>query len=80
MGRTDAISLGSDHAAQLGYRDSELLGVEEIYPNIWRVKFGLAPKGSGKILQLDFDGQSRTLLKRTELDGVTGEMVPSSGR
>src|SRR5216683_2901374 len=71
MGYQEAVDLGHEYVAQQGHSDVELHGAEHVRPNIWRVRFGLAPKGSGRLLDLYFDGAKRTLLKSELTDKKT---------
>jgi hypothetical protein len=36
----------------------------ELRPNYWRLRFGLADKDSGKLLSLEFDGASRSVVRQ----------------
>lgn len=76
FGYQEAIDLGSRYVADYGYANTKLHGAEQLYPNIWRVRFGLAPEGSNGILELYFDGANRTLVKAEELQGIGGTLVP----
>src|SRR5579883_657964 len=70
MGYQDAVQLGAEYIARQGFSDAELQAAERVAPNVWCVRFGLAPKGSGRTLELYFDGQRRTLIKHQETGGL----------
>lgn len=73
MGYQDAVELGTQYMLNSGYAGAELRGAERVYPNIWCVRFGLAPKESGHVLELYFDGTRRTLVRTVD---VSGGVVP----
>jgi len=66
MGYQDAVDLGSTFAGA-EYPEAELHSAEELWPNLWRVRFGLTPKGSGRFLDLYLDGSKRTLMRKEEV-------------
>lgn len=78
MGYQEAIELGSWYLAQNGYHGAQLEHAEEAQPNLWRVRFGLAPKGSGRWLELYFDGTRRTLVKTANEGGVRADLPPAT--
>jgi hypothetical protein len=69
----DAVDLGARYVMDHGYANTEFGGAEQLYPNIWRVRFGLEPGGT---LELYFDGTQKTLVKAEELGGIGGTLVP----
>jgi hypothetical protein len=73
------VKMGSDVARERGYLDAELQEALQVRPNFWRIRFALAPRGSGKFLNLEFDGVSRKLVKLEERtrNGVAASWVPS---
>jgi hypothetical protein len=71
----EAVDQGLRYIANQGYSDAQLHGVDQPYPNIWRVRFG---RGDNGALHLYFDGANRTLIKAEELQGVKGALVPSA--
>jgi len=77
MGYQDAVDLGSTYAVQQGHEGAELHQAERVTPNLWRVRFGLAPKGSGRFLELHIDGKTGTVVKSEELNGVGIKLIPS---
>jgi hypothetical protein len=67
MGYQEAVDLGSTFVGEQ-YPEAELHSAEEVSPNLWRVRFGLTPKGSGRFLDLYFDGTKRTLMRKEEVE------------
>jgi|CXWL01.1.fsa_nt_gi hypothetical protein len=78
MGYQEAVDMGTQYVTQQGYPGSQLEVAERVQPNIWRVRFGLAPKGSGKVLELYFDGTKRVLLKSIDERGVVASPAPNA--
>ncbi len=76
MGYREIVRIGEEYAVAQGYEPSRVEEAVELRPNYWRVRFALAPKGSGKLLQLEFDGARRQVVKSTEVGGVAGKVVP----
>ena len=73
VGYSDVIRLSQDYAVAHGYEVMAVSQAEEVRPNYWRVRFGLGPKGSGKLLDLEFDEMQRRVVGTTELeDTATG--------
>jgi hypothetical protein len=76
LGFHEVVRYGEDYAVERGY---DVLAVQEVYPtgpNWWRVRFSVAPEGSGRLLDLEFDGATRRVIKSTEERGVGGKVVP----
>ncbi len=73
LGYKEAIAVGTTFVSDYGYEGMEVQGAEQVYPNIWRVRFGLGPDGT---LELYFDGVKKTLVKAEELQSVGGKLVP----
>ncbi|MHB8877551.1 MAG: hypothetical protein ACYC8T_27995 [Myxococcaceae bacterium] len=73
-GYQEVVQYGTELARQQGY---DVRGVEAVMTgrNLWRVRFGLGPPGSGKFLELDFDAASRKLMKSIELQDVSREVL-----
>lgn len=76
MGEEDAARLGAAFVQARGYEEAQLSEVVRQSRSVWRVRFSLAPSGSGRLLQLDYDARTRELVKAEELDGVTATPVP----
>jgi hypothetical protein len=55
LGYTDVVKLSQDYALTSGYEVTEVAEAVQVRPNYWRIRFGLAPEGSGKMLDVDFD-------------------------
>jgi hypothetical protein len=76
LGYREIVHIGEEYAVAHGYQPTQVEEAVEVRPNYWRVRFGLAPRGSGKLLQLEFDESRRQVVKSSEMDGVAGRMVP----
>ncbi|EPX60892.1 putative lipoprotein [Cystobacter fuscus DSM 2262] len=77
VGYDDAVRLSRDYAVTQGYEVSEVAEATQVRPNYWRVRFGLAPRGSGRLLDLSFDAEQRRVVGATELgDTATGGSGP----
>ncbi|MFE8602419.1 hypothetical protein [Archangium violaceum] len=72
LGYTDVIRYGEEYAASSGYDVVEVSEAVETRPNYWRIRFGLAPRGSGKVLDVEFDEAQRKVVGSTEVSGGTG--------
>ncbi len=75
LGYRDVIQAGEDYARQQGYALASRGEAVEIRPNYWRLRFGLAEDGSGKLLHLEFDGATGTIV-REEVIPVTPAPEP----
>jgi hypothetical protein len=80
MSSKEAADQGTDYVAKHGYQGFTLQAVQQVLPNIWCVRFGMAPDGSGKGLELHFDAQNRTLMKSQEVDGMASKWEHLSGQ
>jgi len=74
LGYKEAVALGTTFVSDYGYSGTEFQEAEQLYPNLWRVRFGLGPNG---MLELYFDGVKKTLIRAEELQGVGGKLVPT---
>lgn len=72
LGYDDIIRIGEEYAVSSGYEVTEVAEAVQVRPNYWRVRFGLAPRGSGKLLDLEFDEAKRQVVGTTEVEGSTG--------
>lgn len=70
----EAIAATGNAATSAGYEISDLRVLEQVRPNYWRVRFGLAPKGSGRLLDVYFDGGRHEIVKTEEV--VTSHPTP----
>lgn len=68
LGYHDVVEFGVNAARDQGFSPGELEHVEPIGVNLWRLRFGLMPKGSGKVLHVEVDGEKRELIRMQELD------------
>jgi hypothetical protein len=76
LGYNDIIRIGQEYATSAGYEVAEVAEAVQVRPNYWRVRFGLAPQGSGKLLDLEFDGAQPHVVGTTEVGGATGGSPP----
>ncbi|WNG61122.1 hypothetical protein F0U59_45255 [Archangium gephyra] len=72
LGYTDVIRYGQEYATTSGYDVLEVTEAVETRPNYWRIRFGLAPRGSGKVLDVEFDEVQRQVVGSTEVEGGAG--------
>ncbi|MFY0571391.1 hypothetical protein ACN28E_47215 [Archangium lansingense] len=72
LGYNEIIRLGEEYAVSSGYEVTDVAEAVEVRPNYWRVRFGLAPQGSGKLLDVEFDETRRQVVGTTEVEGATG--------
>ncbi|WP_083680626.1 hypothetical protein [Archangium sp. Cb G35] len=72
LGYTDVIRYGQEYAATSGYDVLEITEAVETRPNYWRIRFGLAPRGSGRVLDVEFDEAQRKVIGATEVAGAAG--------
>jgi hypothetical protein len=77
LGYNDVVRLSQEYATAQGYDVQDVAQAQRVRPNYWRVRFGLAPQGSGRVLDLDFDEAQQRVVGSTELDGAaTGGSGP----
>jgi len=78
LGYYDVVEFGLNAARDQGFSPADLEKVESIGVNLWRVRFGLVPKESGKVLEVDIDGTNRRLLRMQALDrlGIAAGLNP----
>ena len=72
LGYTDINRHGEEYAVSSGYEVTEVAEAVQVRPNYWRIRFGLAPRGSGKLLDLEFDEAQRQVVGTTEVESATG--------
>lgn len=72
MGYREAVDLASRWTEKNGYSGAQLSDARQIGPNLWRVRYGLAPREGkpSRWLDLTFDGTRGELLKHEEVDGM----------
>lgn len=68
-----AVELTANAVAAQGYSVGEVEYFERVKPNYWKIRFGLAPKGSGKILEVYFDGTRGEVVNAKELGPVSSQ-------
>jgi len=76
LGYRDIIRIGQEYAISSGYEVIEVAEAVQVRPNYWRVRFGLAPRGSGRLLDIEFDEAQRRVVGTTEVGGATGRVTP----
>jgi hypothetical protein len=64
LGYREMLMAGEEYARLQGYAVAGMYEAVELYPNYWRLRFGLADKDSGKLLSLEFDGASRSVVRQ----------------
>jgi hypothetical protein len=64
LGYRDVLQAGEEYASMQGYALAGMHEAVEVRPNYWRLRFGLADKDSGKLLSLEFDGASRSVVRQ----------------
>jgi hypothetical protein len=76
LGYRDVVRIGQEYAVSSGYEVVEVAEAVQVRPNYWRVRFGLAPRGSGRLLDLEFDGAQQRVVGSTEVGGAAGRVTP----
>ncbi len=76
LGYNDVIRFGQEYATSSGYDVVEVAEAVETRPNYWRIRFGLAPQGSGRLLDIEFDEAQRQVVGSTEVGGAAGRGTP----
>jgi hypothetical protein len=80
VGYDDAIRLSHDYAVAQGYEVADVAEATQVRPNYWRVRFGLAPRGSGRLMDLQFDPQRLRVVGATQVgDTATGGSGDTGG-
>ena len=64
LGYREVLQVGEEYARLQGYALAGMREAVELRPNYWRLRFGLAEKDSGKLLSLEFDGASRSVMRQ----------------
>jgi hypothetical protein len=77
LGYRNVVQAGAEYARQQGYEVAEAVGeAEQVRPNIWRVRFALPKRGSGKLLELEFDQEARQVIRSQEVDIIPSAAPP----
>ncbi|MBN1208813.1 MAG: hypothetical protein JXB05_28400 [Myxococcaceae bacterium] len=63
LGYREVLQAGEEYARQQGYAVAGLQEAVEVRPNYWRLRFGLAERHTGKLLDLEFDGASQQVVR-----------------
>lgn len=77
LGYRDVLQAGAEYARMQGYSLADRSEAVEVRPNYWRLRFGLADKYSGKWLNLEFDGASRSVVHEEIIPEPSIVPVPS---
>lgn len=79
LGDPQVLLAGAEYARQQGYEVSaDAAQAVQLRPNIWRVRYGLAPRGSGKFLELEFDKGRGKVVREQEIEIVPSPLPPGS--
>lgn len=62
LGYREVIQAGEEYARAQGYALADSREAVQVRPNYWRLRFGLADKDSGRLLDLEFDGTSHSVV------------------
>ncbi len=80
LGYNDVVRLSQEYATGHGYEVADVAEAQRVQPNFWRVRFGLAPRGSGRALDLSFDETQGRVVGSTEVEdlaiGGSGPLTP----
>lgn len=80
LGYRNIVQAGAEYARQQGYQVAAAGGeAVEVRPNIWRVRFALPERGSGKLLELEFDQEARRVIRSQEVEVVPSAPMPGRG-
>ena len=67
----DAVEVSGEAAAAAGYERGDVRSLEQVGPNYWKIRFGLADNGDGRVIDIYFDGARREVVSTKEVDVVT---------
>lgn len=76
LGYRDVVRIGQQYAVSSGYEVTDVAEAVEVRPNYWRIRFGLAPRGSGRLLDIEFDEARRQVVGTTEVEDAAGRVIP----
>ncbi|WNG40216.1 hypothetical protein F0U61_45925 [Archangium violaceum] len=76
LGYRDIVRIGQEYAVSSGYEVTEVAEAVQVRPNYWRIRFGLAPRGSGRLLDVEFDQAQQQVVGSTEVGGAAGRVTP----
>ncbi|WP_224361343.1 hypothetical protein [Hyalangium versicolor] len=77
LGYREVLQAGEEYARMQGYALAEKREAIEVRPNYWRLRFGLAEKDSGRLLDLEFDGASRSVVNEVVVPEAAGSSANS---
>ncbi len=75
-GFDDAVRLGSDYVYASQETPSALQSSEQLPGGIWRLRYGLMPKGSGRMLEVEVEGPSGRVIRSRQLGPPGPAAVP----
>jgi len=75
QGYQEAVDMSQEYVSRQGRADAKFASAEQVKPNLWRVRFGLAPEGSGRVFDVYFDGTRREIIKSEEVSGIRGTLT-----
>ncbi len=76
LGYRNVLQVGEEYARQQGFQVADAGEAVQVRPNIWRVRFALAERGSGKLLELEFDEVARQVIRAQEIEVVPSAPLP----
>jgi hypothetical protein len=76
FGFNEVLQWGKQYLLERGY-EAELLEALPTGRTLWRLRFGLAPRGSGRLLELTFDTTGQRLVRAVELVEVPPSPRPA---
>lgn len=80
LGYREVLQAGEEYARRQGYALADRREAVEVRPNYWRLRFGLAEKDSGKLLDLEFDGASGAVVREEVVPVTPGETPAVPGQ
>ncbi len=69
-GYEDIVQLGNEYVGDR-YANARFETAEQLYPNYWRLRFGLDRADGKRTLVLEFDGTQRRWVKEEEVFGLS---------
>jgi hypothetical protein len=79
LGQREVLQAGAEYARTHGYTLASQKEVVELRPNYWRLRFGLGERHSGKLLSLEFDGDSRSVVREEIIPEPANEPAAAPG-
>ncbi len=76
LGYRNVLQVGQEYARQQGFQVADAGEAVQVRPNIWRVRFALAERGSAKLLELEVDEVARRVVSAQEIEVVPSAPLP----